>query len=218
MNRPQIKICGLTDVTEALNCANAGADAIGLVFFEKSPRNVSEALASQISKALPEKIASVGVFVNESYDFIINKITACNLDAVQLHGDESPVLVSKLIRENVCVIKALYMESEPRISEMENFEASSFLVECAKGSLPGGNALSWNFSRVKMITTDKPLIIAGGLSPDNIKEAVLSSLPDIVDVSSGVESSPGKKDIIKAKAFINNVRACNIEKKLRRLF
>ncbi len=218
MNRPQIKICGLTDVNEAIRCAKAGADAIGLVFFEKSPRNVSETLAAEISKAIPESIASVGVFVNEPFDFIMNKVTLCHLDAVQLHGNESPELVERLIKKNICVIKALYMDSEPAVSGIDNYAAASFLVECAKGVLPGGNALSWNFSRVKAIATDKPLIIAGGLSPNNIIDAVSSASPDVVDVSSGVESSPGKKDITKVKAFIENVLACNIEKKIRRLF
>ena len=218
MDRPQIKICGLTDVNEAIQCADAGADAIGLVFFDKSPRNVSEKLASDISKALPEKIASVGVFVNESYEFIMNKVNKCRLTAVQLHGDESPELVDRLTQDKVCVIKALYMDSEPGISGMGDYAATSFLVECSKGVLPGGNALSWNFSRVKNLETVKPLIIAGGLSPVNIKDAVLSALPDIVDVSSGVEKAPGKKDIAKVKTFIEIVNACNIDKKLRRLF
>ncbi len=218
MNRPQIKICGLTDPNEAIQCVNAGADAIGLVFFEKSPRNISETLAAEISKALPENKASVGVFVNETYEFIMNKVTRCHLDAVQLHGDESPDLVARLIKDNICVIKALYMESDPNISRMNSYAASSYLVECAKGILPGGNALSWNFSRVKNLNSAPPLIIAGGLSPANIKEAVLAALPDIVDVSSGVEKAPGKKDITKAKLFIKNVHACNIETKLRRLF
>jgi len=218
MSRPQIKICGLTDIKQAVNCALAGADAIGLVFFKKSPRNISEDLAAEISKALPENKTAVGVFVNESFDFIMNKVKKCSLDAVQLHGNEKPELVKQLRAENIHVIKALYMKSEPFIRNADLYEASSLLIECSKGVLPGGNALTWNFSEVKNIRTDKPLIIAGGLSPLNIYEAIKSAIPDAVDVSSGVESTPGTKDINKAKSFIKIVSACQIEKPLRRIF
>lgn len=218
MDRPQIKICGLTDVSEAVTCAELGADAIGLVFFPKSPRNISENRAAEISTALPHETAVVGVFVNETFDFIMNKVEKCGLSAVQLHGNEPPELVDRLKKEQLNIIKVLYIESDPHISSAPSYNSSAFLVECAKGVLPGGNALSWNWEKTRNLITEKPIIIAGGLSPDNINDAVLASLPDAVDVSSGVECEPGRKDLSKAEAFIKKVSECSLEKTFRRIF
>jgi phosphoribosylanthranilate isomerase len=218
MNSPQIKICGLTSVDEAVACAELGADAIGLVFYPKSPRNVSEDTAREIVTALPPGVASTGVFVNETYEGIMGKVERCGLKAVQLHGNESPDLVQKLMDKNLTVIKVLYMESEPHVRGICDYQPSAFLVECAKGVLPGGNAMAWNFQNVRQVKTDKPLIIAGGLDPDNISSAILSAQPDAVDVSSGVEREPGFKDLAKVALFIAHVKACVMGKKPRRIF
>jgi phosphoribosylanthranilate isomerase len=218
MNFPQIKICGLTDPEQALACAELGADAIGLVFFPKSPRNVSEQTARDITAVLPAHIIPTGVFVDETFEGIVGKVERCGLKAVQLHGGESPDLVKKLMDERLNVIKVLYMESEPHIRDIGNYDPSAFLVECAKGVLPGGNALSWNFKNIRNVKADKPMIIAGGLDPQNIEDAVMSALPDAVDVSSGVESVPGKKDIAKVASFIARVKQCSMGKTPRRIF
>ncbi len=218
MNSPQIKICGLTDVSQALACAELGADAIGLVFFTKSPRNVSVETARAISTALPKHVTATGVFVNESYEGILEKIEHCGLKAVQLHGDESPDLVSKLMGRGLRVIKVLYIESEPHVRDIGHYDPSAFLVECAKGFLPGGNALAWNFQKIRNVTTEKPMIIAGGLDPGNISDAILSALPDGVDVSSGVESAPGQKDLAKVASFITRVKNCDMGQQARRIF
>lgn len=218
MNTPQIKICGLTDVDQALACAELGADAIGLVFFPKSPRNLSEDQARIICDALPDHVVTTGVFVNETFEGIMHKIVQCNIKAVQLHGNESPDLVARLKRENLPVIKVLYMESDPSISLSDDYDPTAFLVECAKGILPGGNALSWNFERASELKTEKPVLIAGGLSPENIADAVLKARPDGVDVSSGVEKSPGQKDLKKVEAFITAVKQQAVAKPLRRIF
>jgi len=218
MNSPQIKICGLTDVSQALACAELGADAIGLVFFPKSPRNVSVETARSISDALPKHVTATGVFVNESYEGILEKAERCGLKAAQLHGDESPDLVLKLMNQGLRVIKVLYMESEPHVRDIGHYDPSAFLVECAKGILPGGNALAWNFRNIRNVRTEKPLIIAGGLSPDNIGDAILSALPDAVDVSSGVESIPGQKDLAKVASFITRVKNCDMGQQARRIF
>lgn len=217
---PQIKICGLTRVNEAVSCSELGPDAIGLVFFEKSPRNVSIEQAKEISVNLPDAISKVGVFVNETFDFIMERVDKCFLDVVQLHGNESPDLVTKLKKENLTVIKCLYIESTPSLDTVSKYHASGYLVECAKGVLPGGNALSWNFQKAKDFGDTYPLILAGGLSPSNVTSAIESSLPDAVDVSSGVENEPGRKDISKIKAFIEAVSKASMEDKnnLRRIF
>lgn len=204
---PEIKICGLTEQEEAMECARLGADAIGLVFFEKSPRNVSIAQARQISLSLPEGCVGAGVFVNASFSFIMERASGCNLSAVQLHGNESPELVRQLRGEGLTVIKALYLDDAPSIETAHGFSAHAFLVECGKGVLPGGNALSWDWGKARRFGEEHPLVIAGGLSPDNIAEAIRKALPAAVDISSGVESAPGRKDLSKVATFIENTRS-----------
>ncbi|MBU8848356.1 MAG: phosphoribosylanthranilate isomerase, partial [Desulfobacterales bacterium] len=184
---PWVKICGLTDPENALECVNLGADAIGLVFFEKSPRNVSIQRAAQISKTLPDHIFTIGVFVDESYDRIMEKVNRCTLKGVQLHGNEPPDLVDKLLKENLLVVKALFAAKKPFLAQAYRYEnASFFLIEYGKGGLPGGNAESWNYELSLQLKTKKPLILAGGLHPGNICQAIKAARPAGVDVSSGV--------------------------------
>ena len=211
-------MCGLTSVEEALSCAEFGANAIGCVFFPKSPRNLSEIQAREISMALPSEVKTVGVFVNESFLNIMHKVEFCRLSAVQLHGQESPELVSKLRKEDLLVIKALFAEGKPNLNEAETYEASAFLVECGKGVLPGGNAVEWDWGKVKSFGCEYHLILAGGLSPENVAHAISASMPDAVDVSSGVESAPGQKDLGKVKSFLKAVSVCNLKKNLRKIF
>ena len=207
-NCPRIKICGLTRADEAVGCAELGADAVGLVFFPKSPRHVSDEQGRAISTAVSGKSKIVGVFVNTSYDQVLRKADVCRLDAIQLHGQESPDLVKRLGDAGLPVIKALFMDGNPDLSQAELYEASAFLVECSKGPLPGGNAMAWDWGASKAFGRVRPLILAGGLSPENVAKAVISSLPLAVDVSSGVERSPGRKDLDKVAAFINEVSKC----------
>jgi len=206
--RPRIKVCGLTRVDEAVGCAELGADAIGLVFFPKSPRHVSDKQGRAISTAVSEKSKTVGVFVNASYDHILRKADICKLSAVQLHGQESPDLVKRLGDAGLPVIKALFVDGNPNLSEVKNYDASAFLVECSKGPLPGGNAMAWDWGTAKEFGRAHPLILAGGLSPGNVTEAISSALPLAVDVSSGVERSPGQKDLERVASFINKVSNC----------
>lgn len=200
--RIQIKICGLTDVEQALQCAALGADAIGCVFYPKSPRYVSDEQAKKICDALPQQVKTVGVFVNEDFSHIMQKVRYCNLDIIQLHGLESPEIANRLYKENLIVIKALFIEGSPSIREAENYNVSAYLTEFSKGALPGGNALAWNWKEAKTFGKKYPLILAGGLSPQNVFNAIKMCEPNAVDVSSGVESSPGQKDIDKVKIFI----------------
>jgi phosphoribosylanthranilate isomerase len=214
-NRPEIKICGLTQIDEAVGCAEAGADAIGLVFYPPSPRHLTVAQAREISRALPEHTARVGVFVNASLSEILEMTDTCRLTAVQLHGQESPDLVSDLNHRGIPVVKGLFMHKAPFISEASRYPAAAFLVECGTGRLPGGNALTWNWADVKPFGETHPLILAGGLSPETIEEAVAAACPDAVDVSSGVESSPGRKDLHKVHALIQRLSVCIPERQLR---
>lgn len=203
-----IKICGLTDPSAARECVALGADAIGLVFYKKSPRCVTAEKAAAISRALPSDTLITGVFVNETYRFIMEKVKQLHLKAVQLHGRESPALISQLRSRGLIVIKGVFAARPPCFEEAGRYrEAACLLAECGKGPLPGGNAETWNFSTVSRIAAELPVIIAGGLNTANIKQALRDADPFGVDVSSGVESSPGIKDMAKVETFITQVRS-----------
>ena len=222
-NIPQIKICGITTPAQAEQCAALGADAIGCVFFEKSPRNLSDKQAGEICAAVAGKIQAVGVFVNASYETIIGKVGFCGLNGVQLHGSEPPELVTRLRRQGLIVIKALFGSKTPGLDIGPLYHtASALLAECGSGTLPGGNAMVWNWAEAGSVARHGPLVLAGGLSPENIAEAVFAALPDAVDVSSGVEAAPGIKDMNKIALFINNIQqtvsGISPEGHLRRIF
>jgi phosphoribosylanthranilate isomerase len=204
--RPWIKICGLTEPDNALACAKLLPDAMGLVFYEKSPRYVTIDQAARITKILSRHIMTIGVFVDNDFNDIMEKVKGCALKGVQLHGKESPELVDQLKKEHLFVIKSLFAAKEPYLSRAKEYSAASaLLVEFGKGILPGGNAESWNYELSRQINMKIPLIIAGGLSPDNVTKAVKTARPFGVDVSSGVEQSPGLKDIHKVGSFIARI-------------
>jgi phosphoribosylanthranilate isomerase len=215
---PQIKICGLKKVDEAVQCAELGANAIGMIFYDKSPRFLSDTQARDISNALPDSVGKIGVFVNESFDGIMEKVHRCGLTGIQLHGMETPELIDRLIHENLLVIKGLFTQKEPNISSVSLYKASAYLVECGKGKLPGGNAMTWNWSQAFDFGKKNPFILAGGLNPANVVQAINQCFPDAVDVSSGVEISPGQKDIKKVKDFISATHRVSVKNILRNIF
>ncbi|MDP2645615.1 MAG: phosphoribosylanthranilate isomerase [Desulfobacterales bacterium] len=195
-----------------------GADALGLVFYPQSPRYVTDGRARQICAALPSRMARVGVFVNETFPNIMRRVNACRLSAVQLHGQEKPEMVTRLRRENIMVIKTLFIENSPPVDRAPDYDASAFLVEWGQGIHPGGNALEWDYGRAQAFGRQHPFILAGGLTPENVIQAVTRALPDMVDVSSGVESSPGQKDLAKVKSFFAALSSCPVHEKTRRIF
>jgi len=215
---PQVKICGLTRVDQALACVAAGAAAIGLVFFAKSPRNVSTKKARTIAKELPRGIARVGVFVDEPHDVIMQRVTACGLTFVQLHGTETPELVIQLQSSGVRVIKSLFSNRPPNLQAASRFSADAYLAECGTGPLPGGNAKTWNYADALGIKQSYPLMLAGGLSLDTVSNAIQLTSPDAVDVSSGVETHPGTKDIGLVEHFMQAVINSKTTNPLRRIF
>lgn len=217
-NIPQVKICGLTNAPDAVRCVELGASAVGVVFYPKSPRHVTLDQAREISLALPESVKTVGVFVNDTYDTIMRAVAHCHLQAVQLHGQESPGLVSRVGSSDLVVIKALFLSDPPSLLKASEYDASGFLVEQGKGKLPGGNALAWNWEDARVFGERRPLILAGGLAPDNISMAISTALPDAVDVSSGVETAPGQKDLSRVAEFMNQVSRCRVGKNLKKIF
>ena len=216
--RLQVKVCGLTRVEEAQACAALGIDAVGLVFYPPSPRFVTERQARAISDGLPPTVATVGVFVDEPLDGILRKIDRCGLHAVQLHGREPPELVDRLQREAVLVIKAIFSRKSPCLARAADFTPSAFLAECGSGRLPGGNAREWRWQEARGVSVSRPLLLAGGLNPDNVADAIAAALPDALDVSSGVERAPGRKDKTHVQHFMEAVARCRLNFTPRRIF
>jgi len=215
---PQVKICGLTRVDEAAAAAEPGAAAIGLVFYPPSPRHVTVEQAAGICAGLPEHVCPVGVFVDVAFDEIMQTVYRCTLRGVQLHGKEPPELGERLLREGLVVIRGLYVNKNPSIEQAEQYPASAYLIEFAGGPLPGGNALAWDWSAAVGVGRQKPLVLAGGLNPENVAQAIQAALPDAVDVSSGVESAPGRKDIAKVRQFLAAVRDTSLPEGRKQVF
>jgi phosphoribosylanthranilate isomerase len=203
----QVKICGLTRADEAAACAAAGAHAIGLVFYPRSRRYISAETAREIRRALPPAVVPVGVFVDAPPETILQVARTAGIGAVQLHGCEPPEVIERLRREGLFVIKALFAERAPAFEDAPRYPASAFLVECGQGALPGGNAQDWDWARAGPLAERHPLILAGGLTPLNAAQAICAACPDAVDVSSGVETAPGRKDIRTVQAFIRAATA-----------
>lgn len=214
---PAVKVCGLTNVDEALGCVALGASAIGLVFFPRSPRFVTDAQAKAIGSSLPPEVCAVGVFVNEDYDTIMAKVGICGLRAVQLHGTESAGLVKALRSRGLIVIKSVFVNREPLMAGAGFYGASACLVESAGGSLPGGNGEAWEYGAARPPGA-LPFILAGGLTPETVGRAIDEVCPDAVDVSSGVEAVPGRKELSKVKAFMDAVSQNRSNRTYRRIF
>jgi phosphoribosylanthranilate isomerase len=212
------KICGLTRPDEARACMEAGASAIGLIFYPPSPRFVSIDQAKAIREALPPDFPLVGVFVDETAETIQSAISACRLNGVQLHGKESPALAERFFSQGTLTIKTLFWNREPPFSAAAEYRCSAFLVECGKGPFPGGNAQAWNWAAAKPLAERHPLILAGGLTPENVVKAIRDACPDAIDVSSGVEFCPGRKDLAKVRMLLQATRNPALPKPSRRIF
>jgi len=203
--KTKVKICGVTNVADALAAAEAGADMIGLNFYEKSPRYISLATGADISRALSPFVLRVGVFVNPEESQVVEAITACGLNLLQFHGDEASDFCTQF---GLMSIKALRVRDAESLQTLENFYTDAFLLDAyAKSGLGGtGEKFNWDLA-VAAQKFGKPIFLAGGLTPENVADAVKQVQPFAVDVSSGVESAPGKKDAAKVRAFIAAVRA-----------
>jgi phosphoribosylanthranilate isomerase len=199
--KTKIKICGITNREDALMVVSLGADAIGFVF-AKSKRKIAPEKAKEIIKILPPFITTVGVFMNTELNKV-NKITEyALLDAIQLHGNESPEYCNKVNRKVVKRIEVTQNDTkESLLTKMEPYSVSAYILDPGTGS---GETFNWDIAA----EIEKPIIIAGGLSPENIKYVVKKLHPYGIDVSSGVEKTYGKKDREKVKKFIEEVRAC----------
>ncbi|MEO0442956.1 MAG: phosphoribosylanthranilate isomerase [Pseudomonadota bacterium] len=196
----RVKICGITSVDDALAAANAGADAIGLVFYEHSPRYVSEQIAKQVALAVGPFVTVTGLFVNESHDKLIKILSQVPLQLLQFHGDERPEYCEQFSRP---YIKAIRMREGVNVSQTINrfSSATGILLDAYRPGIPGGTGEVFDWQRVPQ-QASKPIILAGGLTPDNVDTAIAQTTCYGVDVSGGVELSPGIKDHQKIKDFI----------------
>ena len=201
----KVKICGFTEPNNARDAALAGVDAIGLVFYDKSPRNVDIHSAQKIIEALPPFINRVGLFVNANPSFIDEILCEVPLDTLQFHGDES---VLDCAQYQMPFIKSLRVKPDTNVKEIaENFSsASALLLDSFSPSSYGGTGESFDWS-LACVKISLPIILAGGLTVDNVADAIKQVYPYAVDASSGVESAPGVKDIDKIEAFIRHTNS-----------
>jgi phosphoribosylanthranilate isomerase len=199
----RVKICGITTVEDALMAVEAGADALGFVFYEKSPRHLFPEQASEIIRALPPFLQVVGLFVNSSLEQVNATADLCRLDLVQLHGDESPDFCERVTRR---VLKAFRVKDCTSLEPMEAYRVAGYLLDAWSPDLYGGTGRTFNWETAAAAKRYGPIILAGGLTPDNIRQAVERVEPYAVDVSSGVEAAPGRKDPQKVREFIKRAK------------
>jgi phosphoribosylanthranilate isomerase len=202
--RTRIKICGITSVEDALAATRLGADAIGLVFYPPSPRYVEVEQAAEIAAALPPFVTTVALFVNADEQTIADVVSRVRIDLIQFHGNECKDYCGLHQRP---YIKAVRMSDDVDLDKQLNdfSQARGLLLDTYKAGVPGGTGEQFNWDRVPAHLADK-IILAGGLTPENVKDAVVQVHPYAVDVSGGVESAPGKKDTEKMARFIEAVR------------
>ena len=200
----KVKVCGMTSLKDALNAVEGGADAVGFIFYKKSLRSVTMKTVREIVLELPPFVDTVGVFVDETAEQINKIADYCNLDIIQLHGDESPTYCKKIRRK---VIKAFRIKDMQSVKKISNFQVSGFLLDTFSEKLHGGTGKVFDWNLALPAKKFGPVIMAGGLTPNNVQQAVRQIRPYGVDVCSGVESEPGIKDHKKVRAFLKNANA-----------
>lgn len=199
----RVKVCGITNRADLKVAIEAGADAIGLVFYPLSPRYVTQEQAVELTADLPPFIAVTGLFVNASRQDIIQVTNRCRLDIIQLHGNEPPSLCQGMPRR---VIKAVRVASKADLADLDKYPVSAMLLDAKVKGLYGGSGETFDWSLLAAYHSPAPMVLAGGLNPDNVALAISQVRPYAVDVSSGVESQPGIKDPALVKRFIREVK------------
>ncbi|MDI6784057.1 MAG: phosphoribosylanthranilate isomerase [bacterium] len=200
----KIKICGITNLADAEKAVELGADALGFIF-SKSPRRVDAEVATEIIKGLPPFISLVGVFVNESAEVVKHIASVCRLNVLQFHGDELPEYCGQFGRK---VIKTFRVKNPDDLSMLPGYKGivSAYLLDSRVKGKRGGTGETFDWELAKIALPYGRVILAGGLTPENVAEAIKAVNPYAVDVNTGVESAPGKKDHEKMKGFVEAVR------------
>ena len=204
----KVKICGITRLEDALAVAEYGADAIGFVFYKKSPRYIEPELAAEIVKRLPPFITPVALFVNESEETVRDILYLTGISVVQFHGDETPEYVSLFPQR---VIKAIRVKDESTLAPLTGYDVSAFLLDSYSPDAYGGTGKKFDWEVINETDSVNRIILAGGLNADNVAYAVRLVRPYGIDASSGLESSLGIKDHKKVKDFISAAKAAALE-------
>ena len=191
-----VKICGITSFNDAIMAANYGASALGFIFYEKSPRYINPEILKTWISNVPSSIKKVGVFVNKDVDKVNKIAEELNLGMVQLHGDESPEYCNQMIRP---VIKVFRVNKKFDSIMLKNYQVATFLFDTYNKENHGGTGESFDWQSILQLNTETPVILSGGLNADNVLEGIEVVKPSAVDVNSGVETAPGKKDEEKIK-------------------
>lgn len=201
----RIKICGITNLEDALLALQLGADALGFVF-SKSPRQISPEKAHEIISKLPPLVSTVGVFADEPLARIVETLDACSIDVIQLHGDESQKYCSELKEFNKKIIKATRIRDELSLLELLNYDVDAYLFDSYSKEAYGGTGKTFDWNLIKGRNFSKPIILSGGLAADNVAEAINFFKPYGVDASSRLEKEPGIKNPELVKEFVKAVR------------
>ena len=201
----KVKICGITNPRDARAAVEAGTDALGFIFYKKSPRYVKPQIARGIVEGLPPFVTPVGVFVNSTQQEIKNICCLTNITTVQLHGDEPPSFCRKL--KGYKIIKAFRLAEKFRFKSVSSFPVDAYLFDTYQKNSYGGTGKSFDWGRIKGKRFNRPVIVSGGLNVKNIARALTVFKPYAVDVSSGVEKAPGLKDHRLVGRFIKMVKS-----------
>jgi phosphoribosylanthranilate isomerase len=204
----KVKICGITNAPDALAAVEAGADALGFMFYEKSPRHLSIRDAAEIIRQLPPFVIKVGVFVDASEDLVMRAIGDCGLNTLQFHGRETPEYCTQF---GLLTMKAFRIRDAESLKELRNYPTDAWLLDAYAADKLGGTGEKFNWDlAIEAKKLGRPIFLAGGLTPENVAEAVKKVHPYAVDVSSGVEATPGKKDHEKIRQFIKAAKSVEI--------
>ena len=209
----KVKVCGITNDKDALWASGLGVDYMGFIFYKDSPRVITPKHALEIIKNLPPFICAVGVFVNEELKVIKSIVKKTGIKIVQLHGDESVEYCNELksMIPGIKIMKAFRIENEETLKNIPAYDVNYYLLDAYVEGVPGGTgeAFNWDLA-VKAKECGKPVFLAGGLTPDNVKEAIEKVKPYCVDAASGIERLPRRKDYNKMHDFINKAREVRI--------
>src|SRR5919202_1507070 len=203
----KVKVCGITNLEDARVAADAGADAIGLVFAEKSPRKVSVERAREIAAALPQDIMKVGVFVDEEPQEVLRISRQVGLDYAQLHGDEPPEVVAAIRGAGLPVMKAVRVRNVRALAAVERYEADLLLLDAWSAEARGGTGERFDWELAKSLIGRDNIVVSGGLGPENVREAIEYFEPYGVDASSSLEERPGKKNGERVRRFVRAAKS-----------
>jgi phosphoribosylanthranilate isomerase len=210
----KIKFCGITTLDDARAAVSAGAWSIGLIFWPQSPRACDPGTAAEIAAAVKRSAEVAGVFFNPTLDHVAATADAVGLTLIQLHGDEGPVFCDEVARRTGCkVIKASRIRSRSDMQALQAFRGANYhLLDSYVPGMPGGTGETFEWEYARAHRGPVPVILSGGLTPANVADAIAAVGPFAVDVASGVESSPGRKDHAKLEQFASAVRASDLDR------